>query len=120
MNNVLTGMQERVIGIERNVGHMTAAVNNLTQTMMNIQSQMTTILPNAFCFPLEPTYLTVPQPPAPMMSLPRPPALQQLTFKYNDGQESDGMDTAETTKRKRHFDSGEGIASDASDGESRL
>ena len=36
VNNVLTGMQERVIGIERNVGHMTAAVNNLTQTMMNM------------------------------------------------------------------------------------
>ena len=99
---------------------MTAAVNNPTQTMMNMQSQMATILPNAFSPPLEPTYLTVPWSTAPMTSLPRPPALQQLTFTYNDGQESDDMDIAETMKRKRHFESGEGIASDASDGESRL
>ena len=93
---------------------------NYFLTMMTMQSQMATILPNAFSSPLEPTYLTVPQSPEPMMSLPRAPALQQLIFKYDDGQENDDMDTAETTKRKRHFDSGEGIASDASDGESRL
>ena len=105
-------MQNRVVGIEKNVGHMTAAVNNLTQNVMAMQTQLSNFMPQAFPPQQHPAYIPIPTRPLPRQEIPEAPVMAPLVFRYDDGEDDMEVDAEDLTEN--------GIAPDASGGDDDL
>ena len=127
LTDVISGVQNRVIGIERNVGHMTAAVNNLTQTMMCMQKQMAGMIPGNHSSTMQsPSFLTIPNTPDQTMLIPSTPEYAPLVFKYDDGEHTSGigqdvtMGGAEEEGKSQHIQTDPPPAPDPSGGGMQL
>ena len=111
VTEALSGMQNRVVGIEKNVGHMTAAVNNLTQNVMAMKTQLSNFMPQAFPQQQHPTYIPMPPRPLTRQEIPAP-VMVPLVFRYEDREDDMEVDAEDLTEN--------GIAPDASGGDEDL
>ena len=90
--NVISGVQNRVIGIEKNVGHMTATVKTLTQTMITMQKQMVGMIPGSYSHITQsPSSLPTSNPTDQTMVIPSTPEYVPLVFTYDDGEHTSGI-----------------------------
>ena len=89
---MISGVQNRVIGIEKNVEHMTAAVNTLTQTVIAMQKQITGMIPGSYSHITQsPSSLPTSNPTDQTMVIPSTPEYVPLVFTYDDGEHTSGI-----------------------------
>ena len=90
----MSGLARSVQGLERNAGHMSAAMNNLPQNVALIQQAMAST--GMMAAPASPQFVQMPPCPAKVIPVPVITPPTQLTWVYDDESDTDSTPGTET------------------------
>ena len=90
----VSGLSRSVQGLERNAGHMSAAMNNLSQNVALIQQALAST--GMMASPASPQFVQMPPRPAKFTPVPALISPTQLTWAYDEGSETDSLSGPET------------------------
>ena len=78
----IAGLQRSVRGLEKNARHMSVAMDNLTKNMASMQQALAAS--GMMTAPAPPTYVQIPQRPAPFQTMTAVSQLTPLSWVYDD------------------------------------
>ena len=110
----ISGLARSVQGLERNAGHVSAAMNNLTQNMALIQQALAAS--GMMAAPAPPTFVQMPPRPAKYKPVTANPPPTPLTWVYDDESDNESTSGMESNGKKGEHMEETAPAPDASGG----